>query len=460
MVGHKRLMFFICASLFFLSILAPSLLTVPVQAVIPAVSVSPSSLTVEPEQNFNVDITISDVLDLYGWEFALSWDPYVLDAVNVVEGPFLKGDGRSTFFTYSISLIDGRMVVDCTLLGWISGVSGSGILSTLTFCPKNPGECSLDLYNFSLIDSNEQPIFCQTSNGYVRIISPHDVAVTEIEVSTLIASPGNVVGINVSLQNQGSYAEILDVTAYVNSTIIGTQQISLNEDSATMVSYAWNTTGYAKGDYLIHVAVTPVPGEADLSDNTKTADSLVTILTIGHDVAVVTIEPEKTVICQGYDLIVTVTVGNYGVYNETFNVAAYANTTVLGFQAVTLSSGAKADVLFVKSTSSFSRGNYTLNASASLVSGETEIDDNTLADGWVVVSMVGDLTGGTPNVWDFVPDGKVGGVDVSVVTRCFGSWPEAVPPMRWEPNCDINNNGKVDGTDVAIVSRHFGEAEP
>jgi hypothetical protein len=66
----------------------------------------------------------------------------------------------------------------------------------------------------------------------------HDVAVTEIEVSTLIAAPGNVVGINVSLQNQGSYAEILDVTAYVNSTIVGTQQISLNEGSATMVSYA------------------------------------------------------------------------------------------------------------------------------------------------------------------------------------------------------------------------------
>ena len=171
MAGQKRLMFFVYASLFFLSILAPSLLTVPVQAVIPAASVNPSSLTVELEQNFNVDIAISDVLDLYGWEFVLSWDPYVLDAVNVVEGPFLKGDGRSTFFTYSISLIEGRIVVDCTLLGWISGVSGSGILSTLTFYPKNSGECSLDLYDFSLIDSDEQPIFCQASDGYVRVNS-------------------------------------------------------------------------------------------------------------------------------------------------------------------------------------------------------------------------------------------------------------------------------------------------
>lgn len=453
MVGQKRLLFSIHASLFFLSILAPMLLTAPVQAIVPAVSVNPSSLTTELEQNFNVDIVISDVLDLYGWEFTLSWNPYVLDALNVIEGPFLQGDGRSTFFTYNISLIDGRIVVDCTLLGWISGVSGSGILSTLTFYPKNSGECSLDLYNFSFIDSNEQPIFCQTSNGYVRIISPHDVAVTEIEVSTLIAAPGNVVGINVSLQNQGSYAEVFDVMAYVNSTIIGTQQISLNEGSATMVSYAWNTTGYAKGDYLIHVAVTPVPGEADLSDNTKTADSLVTILTIGHDVAVVTIEPEKTVIGQGYDLRVTVKVGNYGVYNETFNVTVYINTTVLGFQAVTLSSGAKADVLFVKSSPTFSKGNYVLNASASLVSGETEIGDNTLVDGLVLVTIPGDVNG----------DQRVNMLDSILIASHFGhadgdghtpgskEWFDCV-------NCDINSDTRTNVLDCIILSNNFGRS--
>ena len=445
MAGHKRLMFSIHVSLFFLSILAPSLLPVPVQAVVPVVSVNPSSLTAELEQNFNVDIAISDVLDLYGWEFTLSWNPYVLDAVNVIEGPFLKGNERSTFFTYNISLIDGRMVVDCTLLGWISGVSGSGILSTLTFYPKNSGECSLDLYNFSLIDSNEQPIFCQTSNGYVRIISPHDVAVTEIEVSTLIAAPGNVVGINVSLQNQGSYAEILDVTAYVNSTIVGTQQISLNVGSVTMVSYAWNTTGYAKGDYLIHAAVIPVPGEVDLSDNTKTADSLVTILTIGHDVAVVTVEPEKTVIGQGYDLRVTVKVGNYGVYNETFNVTVYTNITVLGFQAVTLSSGTKADVLFVKSSSSFSKGYYTLNASADLVSGETEIDDNTLADGWVLVTIPGDVNG----------DKKANILDAIVLANAFDSKPG---DSNWHPNADINADNRVNILDAIVLASHFGQS--
>jgi hypothetical protein len=444
MVGLKRLMFLVHAPLFFLLTMLPMLLPVPVQAVIPAVGVIPSSLNVELEQNFNVDIAISDVLDLYGWEFTLSWNPYLLDVVNVTEGPFLKGDGRSTFFSYNISLADGRMVVDCTLLGWISGVSGSGILSTLTFHSKNYGECPLNMYNLLLIDSNEQPILCQTSNGYVRVISPHDVAVTLVDVSPLLAPIGDPVNIDVSIQNQGSYAEVAQVTAYVNSTIVGIQQTSLNGGSLANVSFTWNTTACAKGDYLILATISPVPGEVDLTDNTKTADSMVTVLTLGHDVGVVVIEPVKTVVGQGYDLGVTVKVGNCGVFSETFSVTAYMNTTVLGFQTVTLSSGTKADILFVKSSLSFSKGNYTLNASVSLVSGETEIDDNTLADGWVIITTPGDIQG------DFVVDIY----DAISLAKVFGSVPTS---LRWDSNADINNDSNVDIYDAIILANHFSQ---
>jgi hypothetical protein len=135
-------------------------------------------------------------------------------------------------------------------------------------------------------------------------------------------------------------------------------------------------------------------------------------------VAVVTVEPEKTVIGQGYDLRVTVKVGNYGVYNETFNVTVYINTTVLGFQAVTLSSGTKADVLFVKSSSSFSKGYYTLNASADPVSGETDTADNNCPGGWILVAMVGDLGGGVPPQF-FNCDGNVDGKDLSLFLQCY-----------------------------------------
>ena len=83
-----------------------------------------------------------------------------------------------------------------------------------------------------------------------------------------------------------------------------------------------------------------------------------------------------------------------------------------------------------------------------------------------MVSMVGDLTGGSANVWDFVPDGKCDGKDVSVVAKCFGSYPGCSPPLIWNANCDITGltfglpDGTVDGRDVSLVAKHFGEHNP
>jgi len=131
---------------------------------------------------------------------------------------------------------------------------------------------------------------------------------------------------------------------------------------------------------------------------------------------------------------VNVTVENKGDLIETFIVTAYAaNVTgsyVIGEQQTTLNPAETMTLTFTWTTTGYAYGNYTVWAYAWPVPGETDTTDNNLTDGWVVVSMLGDLTGGTPNPWDFVPDGKVSGVDVSVVSRCFGSWPEAQPPIR------------------------------
>lgn len=129
------------------------------------VSVFPSTVTASTGQNFSMNVTISSVLDLYAWEFKLSWNATLLDVVNATEGSFLKTGGK-TFFYYNVNETAGCMVVDCTLLGGVSGVSGNGTLATITFHVKNVGECPLHLYNVIFINSLEQTIPSQTSDGY------------------------------------------------------------------------------------------------------------------------------------------------------------------------------------------------------------------------------------------------------------------------------------------------------
>jgi hypothetical protein len=78
--------------------------------------------------------------------------------------------------------------------------------------------------------------------------------------------------------------------------------------------------------------------------------------------------------------------------------------------------------------------------------------DNKLMDGWIIVAMIGDLTG--VNGW---PDGKVDMRDVAKVARLFGV-PSYDP--KYDPNCDIYYDGKIDMKDVAAVARNFGKTDP
>ena len=139
-------------------------------------STPPVVLCVEPQtiqgvigQDFTININISNVIDLYGWSFKLSWNTTILEVVNVTEGTFLRnGD---TFFVPKINNTAGYMLVDCTLLGNVSGVSGNGTLAIIEFHAKEGGACDLNLYETMLINSDEQSIIHTIVNGYFSSVS-------------------------------------------------------------------------------------------------------------------------------------------------------------------------------------------------------------------------------------------------------------------------------------------------
>jgi len=416
------------------------------QAATATVSVFPSTVTASIGQNFSIDVKIVNVFDLYGWEFKLGWNLSLLDLVNAVEGPFLKARG-STYFTYKHNATGGYLIADCTLLGMVHGVSGSGILATITFYVKNCGECPLDLYDMILLDSFEQLIPNQAVDGYGYFIYPHDVAITDVNASPLTALPGDIVNINVTAQNQGGYTEVFNVTVYANSEIVGKKSVSLDKGSSKIIPFMWNTTGFGKGDYTVSASASIVPSEVDTADNSKAANQIVTILYPGHDVAVINVEPFKTAVGQGYCTFIDVTVKNYGVFNETFDTTVQANKTAIQTQAVTLTSGNSTIIIFTWNTTSWSKGNYAINAYAWPVLGETDTTDNTHADGVVTVTIPGNVDG----------DFDVDIYDVVSICTAYGS---KLGQLQYKPNCDINSDGKIDIYDVVIVCTHYGQKYP
>ena len=181
---------------------------------------------------------------------------------------------------------------------------------------------------------------------------------------------------------------------------------------------------------------------------------------VSPDIAVTGLTLGKTVIGQGYSGLVNVTFENLGNKIEGFNATVYANSTfilseqtMLGMTNCTLS--------FLWNTTGFAYGNYTMSAYALPAPGETNSVNNNFTGGWVIVSMVGDITG--PNGW---PDGKVDMRDLAIVARAFGSdganylYPGSPPSSNWNPNADINGDGTVNMKDIALVARNFGQHYP
>jgi hypothetical protein len=167
-----------------------------------------------------------------------------------------------------------------------------------------------------------------------------------------------------------------------------------------------------------------------------------------HDVAITNITPSRTVVSQNYSARINVTLENQGNYKEDFNVTVYSNeTTIAIFTNLALAIGNSSTIMLTWNTTYFERGNYTIWAYAWPIQGEIDIADNTFSDGWVVVTITGDING------DFKVDIK----DLVLVIKYFATY---IGHPMWNPNADVNGDGKVDIKDLVLTIKHFGEHYP
>ncbi len=98
---------------------------------------------------FTLNLNAENVTDLAGWQCDISFDPEVLEAVEVTEGDFLKAESGDTFFQGgTIDNTTGKITDLFSALISESGVSGIGTLLSVTFKAKAGGETQVTLENF------------------------------------------------------------------------------------------------------------------------------------------------------------------------------------------------------------------------------------------------------------------------------------------------------------------------
>ena len=135
----------------------------------PGVGYTFSKTPIHTGDTFTLDIRAENIFDMAGWQFDITFDSAVLEAIDVSESDFLKMDGGTTFFqSGSIDNAAGKITeLSATRLS-TQGVNGTGTLLQVRFKAKSAGETELALHKFEF----------GTTTGEHIPAGPHEIKIT------------------------------------------------------------------------------------------------------------------------------------------------------------------------------------------------------------------------------------------------------------------------------------------
>jgi general secretion pathway protein D len=88
----------------------------------------------------------------------MSYDPKLLQLVNVSNGGFLSQDGQAVALVHRDDDQSGTVQINANRPPGSPGVSGQGSVVTLTFVAKAQGQSSLTIARGGARDTNNQPL--------------------------------------------------------------------------------------------------------------------------------------------------------------------------------------------------------------------------------------------------------------------------------------------------------------
>ncbi|MCK5021419.1 MAG: hypothetical protein KAS32_30690 [Candidatus Peribacteraceae bacterium] len=153
---------------------------VSINSVMALVEVVPKSkdLSIFSTFKYEVNVTISGVDDMYGFQFDFTYDPDVFEITgtsDISEGTFLNNNGAVT-----TSCIDADISTDglinnyaCTRYGSDTGTSGSGVIASVMFRLKSlttfPDSSDINISSLKISDINSQSLDNSLQSGNVVV---------------------------------------------------------------------------------------------------------------------------------------------------------------------------------------------------------------------------------------------------------------------------------------------------
>ena len=233
-------------------------------AVKPEEIIDPSLL---PPATFTINVTISDVEDLYGYSFNLTFDPEVLICVQAKIHDVLNEtnyipnqiiDNIKGFVYINVEYYPPAVPLD---------IYPPTPLVTILFRVKGMGSSNLTFSDTSLTNSEGQPIPHEAYGGFFQSLI-RDIALLSLTPSPTETYEGWEINLTIVAKNEGNITESFSVNIYCNDTLVATLNFTDVDpgQNATLI-YIWDTEGILPGNYSLWAEVPPVPYEIDTTDN-------------------------------------------------------------------------------------------------------------------------------------------------------------------------------------------------
>jgi len=219
---------------------------------------------------FQVNINVANVSDLYDFEFKLVYDTNVLNGLGIIVIPF---DGETSFeLQFALNDTKGEIWVKVQYYPPAEPLTTipPATLAQLSFQVQSYGATCLHFNQSSLSDSQGAPITHTTADGYVSILR-RDVAIINITPEFTEAYKGWKIYVNVTAKNLGDITETFNVTLYINNNEVGTQQVEgLAPNATATLIFTFDTTQpwiTPCHNYTLKAEASQLPYEIDVTNN-------------------------------------------------------------------------------------------------------------------------------------------------------------------------------------------------
>jgi PKD repeat protein len=303
----------------------------------PAVSQPIAVVSVDPpkpradfyvNQNYTININVTNVANLNLWELKLGFSFSVLDIVKMEEGPFLK-DLSGTFGGPFNTVFKTSLGVNYVLLGCLINsadtVSGNGTLATVTFKVVDTGESNLDPYDVKLQDaSGNQITLGSPVGGVFYTVQPKASFYYLPQPPSPELPPDTPTG--------------LQRNPIAGETVTFNASSSYATDGRTIASYQWNfgdgNTTTATNPLMTHIFTTPQTYTINLTviDNASLTNSQIKqVSVVIHDIAITNITVTKTTVYPGTLIYINMTISNRGTVTEDLNASLLYETVLIPY---------------------------------------------------------------------------------------------------------------------------------